>query len=461
MRKENELPSSIEAEKAVLGSIILEPTLWDSLSIEIEENDFIASEHRLIFRGIKKLVDLGSQIDTVTLIESLSNDSELSSLSNFDKVAYVKNLVSETPGTANFANYTNIIKQSSSLRKLISTAADISSLAKEADTFESDSALSEAEDKLIKLRDSIERNSGPKLAKDLIKPVYDKIDETIRSDSDLVGISTGFRDLDKLTMGLQQGDLFIIAGRPSMGKTSLAMNIAENVAKEEDGCVLVFSLEMSSESLTSRMLASMAGISQQSFKSANLTDRQWEKTIQKAKKLESMNIHIDDKPNISPMEIRAKARRLAKQYRKDGGVKLVVVDYIQLMQMPGRTENRVNELSDISRSLKYLAKEVNAPVIVLSQLNRAVEQRPNKRPQMADLRDSGAIEQDADLIFMLYRDYLYTKDEDWKNVVELRLVKHRNGPTKDILLSFRDELTRFGDLAPEIMNSYAENRTAD
>ena len=174
-----------------------------------------------------------------------------------------------------------------------------------------------------------------------------------------------------------------------------------------------------------------------------------------------MDIHIDDKPNISPMEIRAKARRLAKKHRNNGGVKLIVIDYIQLMQMPGRTENRVNELSDISRSLKYLAKEVNAPVIVLSQLNRAVEQRPNKRPQMADLRDSGAIEQDADLIFMLYRDYLYTNDEDWKNVVELRLVKHRNGPTKDILLSFRDELTRFGDLAPEIMNSYAENRTAD
>ena len=182
-----------------------------------------------------------------------------------------------------------------------------------------------------------------------------------------------------------------------MGKTSLAMNIAENVAKDEDGCVLVFSLEMSSESLTSRMLASMAGISQQSFKSANLTDRQWEKTIQQAKKLENMDIHIDDKPNISPMEIRAKARRLAKKHRNNGGVKLIVIDYIQLMQMPGRTENRVNELSDISRSLKYLAKEVNAPVIVLSQLNRAVEQRPNKRPQMADLRDSGAIEQDADL----------------------------------------------------------------
>ena len=232
MRKENDLPSSIEAEKAVLGSIILEPTLWDSLSVEVDESDFIANEHKLIYRGIKKLIDLGSEIDTVTLIESLSNDSDLSSLSNFDRVSYVKNLVSETPGTANFVNYTNIIKQSSSLRKLISTAADISSLAKEADTFESESALSEAEDKLIKLRDSIQRSSGPMLAKDLIKPVYDKIDETIRSDRDLVGISTGFRDLDKLTMGLQQGDLFIIAGRPSMGKTAFALSIAGQLVND-------------------------------------------------------------------------------------------------------------------------------------------------------------------------------------------------------------------------------------
>ena len=325
----------------------------------------------------------------------------------------------------------------------------------------SDEILSEAEAKIFELSENRTKDDSLKKIEEYVGPTLDRLEELSKKQGELIGISSGFKAVDGVTQGLQKEDLIVIAGRPSMGKTSLAMNIAENVAKDEDGCVLVFSLEMSSESLTSRMLASMAGISQQSFKSANLTDRQWEKTIQQAKKLENMDIHIDDKPNISPMGIRAKARRLAKKHRNNGGVKLIVIDYIQLMQMPGRTENRVNELSDISRSLKYLAKEVNAPVIVLSQLNRAVEQRPNKRPQMADLRDSGAIEQDADLIFMLYRDYLYSKDEDWKNVVELRLVKHRNGPTKDILLSFRDELTRFGDLAPEIMNSYAENRTAD
>ena len=259
MRKENDLPSSIEAEKAVLGSIILDPNLWDSLSVEIDENDFIANEHKLIFRGIKKLIDLGSDLDTVTLIESLSGDSELSTLSNFDRVNYVKNLVSDTPGTANFSNYTNIIKQSSSLRKLISTAADISSLAKEADTFESDSALSEAEDKLIKLRDSIQRNSGPLLAKDLIKPVYDNIDKTMRSDGDLVGISTGFRDLDKYTMGLQEGDLFIIAGRPSMGKTAFALSIAGHLVNESIPCVL-FSLEMSARSIMYRLISLLGKI---------------------------------------------------------------------------------------------------------------------------------------------------------------------------------------------------------
>jgi len=246
-----------------------------------------------------------------------------------------------------------------------------------------------------------------------------------------------------------------------MGKTSLAMNIAENVAKNEEGCVAVFSLEMSSQSLTARMIASMAAISQQNVKSANLNDNQWEKIVRQSAKLKDLDIYIDDTATISPVEIRAKSRRLSKQYRDKGGLKLVVIDYIQLMQMPGKNDNRVNELSDISRSLKGLAKEVKAPVIVLSQLNRGVEQRPNKRPQMSDLRDSGAIEQDADLIFMLYRDYVYNKNEDYKAVAELNLVKHRNGPTKRLLMAFMDEHTRFGDLAPEKQNSYAQDRAED
>ena len=452
------MPSNIEAEQAVLGSLLLSKEKYPEVDALINPGDFESEAHREIYECIKQLADEGKGIDHITVSKQLDRKNSLQRVGGVD---YLKELQTVPVSALAADSYANLVKDQSIDRNLKKVLQELIKTSDDPKGKTSDEILNEAEAKIFELSENRTKNDSLKKIEEYVGPTLDRLEELSKKQGELIGLSSGFKAVDGVTQGLQKEDLIVIAGRPSMGKTSLAMNIAENVAKEEDGCVLVFSLEMSSESLTSRMLASMAGISQQSFRSANLTDRQWEKTIQQAKKLESMNIHIDDKPNISPMEIRAKARRLAKQYRKDGGVKLVVVDYIQLMQMPGRTENRVNELSDISRSLKYLAKEVNAPVIVLSQLNRAVEQRPNKRPQMADLRDSGAIEQDADLIFMLYRDYLYTKDEDWKNVVELRLVKHRNGPTKDILLSFRDELTRFGDLAPEIMNSYAENRTTD
>tara|TARA_Y100001935_G_scaffold252644_1_gene257023 strand:- start:4786 stop:6144 length:1359 start_codon:yes stop_codon:yes gene_type:complete len=452
------MPSNIEAEQAVLGSLLLSKEKYPEVDALINPGDFESEAHRDIYECIKQLADEGKGIDHITVSKHLDRKNSLQRVGGVD---YLKELQKVPVSALAADSYANLVKDQSIDRNLKKVLQEIIKTSDDPKGKSSDEILNEAEAKIFELSENRTKNDSLKKIEEYVGPTLDKLEELSKKQGELIGISSGFKAVDGVTQGLQREDLIVIAGRPSMGKTSLAMNIAENVAREDEGCVLVFSLEMSSESLTSRMLASMAGISQQSFKSANLTDRQWEKTIQQAKKLQSMNIHIDDKPNVTPMEIRAKARRLAKQYRKAGGVKLVVIDYIQLMQMPGRTENRVNELSDISRSLKYLAKEVNAPVIVLSQLNRAVEQRPNKRPQMADLRDSGAIEQDADLIFMLYRDYLYSKDEDWKNVVELRLVKHRNGPTKDILLSFRDELTRFGDLAPEIMNSYAENRTAD
>lgn len=452
------MPSNIEAEQAVLGSLLLSKEKYPEVDALINPGDFESEAHREIYECIKQLADEGKGIDHITVSKQLDRKNSLQRVGGVD---YLKELQKVPVSALAADSYANLVKDQSIDRNLKKVLQEIIKTSDDPKGKTSDEILSEAEAKIFELSENRSKDDSLKKIEEYVGPTLDRLEELSKKQGELIGISSGFKAVDGVTQGLQKEDLIVIAGRPSMGKTSLAMNIAENVAKDEDGCVLVFSLEMSSESLTSRMLASMAGISQQSFKSANLTDRQWEKTIQQAKKLENMDIHIDDKPNISPMEIRAKARRLAKKHRNNGGVKLIVIDYIQLMQMPGRTENRVNELSDISRSLKYLAKEVNAPVIVLSQLNRAVEQRPNKRPQMADLRDSGAIEQDADLIFMLYRDYLYTNDEDWKNVVELRLVKHRNGPTKDILLSFRDELTRFGDLAPEIMNSYAENRTAD
>lgn len=444
MRKENDLPSSIEAEKAVLGSIILDPNLWDSLSVEIDENDFIANEHKLIFRGIKKLIDLGSDLDTVTLIESLSGDSELSTLSNFDRVNYVKNLVSDTPGTANFSNYTNIIKQSSSLRKLISTAADISSLAKEADTFESDSALSEAEDKLIKLRDSIQRNSGPLLAKDLIKPVYDNIDKTMRSDGDLVGISTGFRDLDKYTMGLQEGDLFIIAGRPSMGKTAFALSIAGHLVNESIPCVL-FSLEMSARSIMYRLISLLGKIElKKLFEAKNLSDSDFNEIENSLSLLSRSKFYIDDTSALSPSEILSRSRKLK---RENPDLGLIIIDYMQLMRADNRNDNRVSEMSEISRSLKALAKEIDVPVIALSQLNRAPETRTGKKPVLADLKDSGAIEQDADIVTFVFRAEKYEQVPENKGLAVIDIAKHRNGPTGTVKLYFSEKYTKFEDLA--------------
>ena len=446
MRKENDLPSSIEAEKGVLGSFILETTLWDSLSVEVDETDFIVNEHKLIYRGIKKLIDLGSEIDTVTLIESLSNDSDLSSLSNFDRVSYVKNLVSETPGTANFVNYTNIIKQSSSLRKLISTAADISSLAKETDTFESESALSEAEDKLIKLRDSIQRSSGPMLAKDLIKPVYDKIDETIRSDGDLVGISTGFRDLDKLTMGLQQGDLFIIAGRPSMGKTAFALSIAGQLVNDGIPSVL-FSLEMSARSIMYRLISLLGKIElKKLFEAKNLSDNDFNEIENSLSLLSRSKFFIDDTSSLSPSEILSRSRKLK---RENPDLGLIIIDYMQLMNADNKNDNRVSEMSEISRSLKALAKEIDVPVIALSQLNRAPETRTGKRPVLADLKDSGAIEQDADIVTFVFRAEKYEQDLENKGLAIIDVAKHRNGPTGSVKLHFSDKYTKFQDLAPD------------
>ena len=444
MRKENDLPSSIEAEKAVLGSIILDPNLWDSLSVEIDENDFIANEHKLIFRGIKKLIDLGSDLDTVTLIESLSGDSELSTLSNFDRVNYVKNLVSDTPGTANFSNYTSIIKQSSSLRKLISTAADISSLAKEADTFESDSALSEAEDKLIKLRDSIQRNSGPLLAKDLIKPVYDNIDKTMRSDGDLVGISTGFRDLDKYTMGLQEGDLFIIAGRPSMGKTAFALSIAGHLVNESIPCVL-FSLEMSARSIMYRLISLLGKIElKKLFEAKNLSDSDFNEIENSLSLLSRSKFYIDDTSALSPSEILSRSRKLK---RENPDLGLIIIDYMQLMRADNRNDNRVSEMSEISRSLKALAKEIDVPVIALSQLNRAPETRTGKKPVLADLKDSGAIEQDADIVTFVFRAEKYEQVPENKGLAVIDIAKHRNGPTGTVKLYFSEKYTKFEDLA--------------
>ena len=451
--------SNIEAEQAVLGSLLLSKEKYPEVDALLSSADFESEVHKEIYECIKVLADQGKGIDHITVSKQLDRNNALKRVGGID---YLKELQTIPVSALAADSYANLVKDQSIDRNLRKVLQELINLSQDPKGKSSDEVLNEAESKIFELSENRSKEDSLKKIDIYVKETLTKLEDLSKKTGDLIGISSGFKAIDGVTQGLKPEELIVIAGRPSMGKTSLAMNIAENVAKEEDGCVLVFSLEMSSQSLTSRMIGSMAGISQQSIMlGRNLTDRQWEKIVEKSKRLGDMNIFIDDTPNINPMEIRAKSRRLAKQFRKEGGVKLIVIDYIQLMQMPGRNDNRVNELSDISRALKHLAKEVKAPVIVLSQLNRSVEQRPNKRPQMSDLRDSGAIEQDADLIFMLYRDYVYKKEEEWKSVAEVRLVKHRNGPTKDLLLSFREELTKFGDLAPEIMNSYAQDRTSD
>jgi replicative DNA helicase len=396
--------SNIEAEQAVLGSLLLSKEKYPEVDALLNSADFESEVHKEIYECIKVLADQGKGIDHITVSKQLDRNNALKRVGGID---YLKELQTIPVSALAADSYANLVKDQSIDRNLRKVLQELINLSQDPKGKSSDEVLNEAESKIFELSENRSKEDSLKKIDIYVKETLDKLDDLSKKTGDLIGISSGFKAIDGVTQGLKPEELIVIAGRPSMGKTSLAMNIAENVAKEEDGCVLVFSLEMSSQSLTSRMIGSMAGISQQSIMlGRNLTDRQWEKIVEKSKRLGDMNIFIDDTANINPMEIRAKSRRLAKQFRKEGGVKLIVIDYIQLMQMPGRNDNRVNELSDISRALKHLAKEVKAPVIVLSQLNRSVEQRPNKRPQMSDLRDSGAIEQDADLIFMLYRDYV-------------------------------------------------------
>ena len=445
MKKEFDQPSSIEAEKAVLGGLLLEPELWDTVSVEVEEDDFMLVEHKLIYRSIRRLRDHGNEVDTVTLIESLTNDPDISSLSNFNQNEYIKKLASDTPGTANFLSYTDIVKQTSSLRKLISTASDISSIAKESDSFEIEGAFSEAENKLINLRDSIERKKGPVLAKDLIKPVYDNIEENLNSTTPLIGHSTGFRDLDKMTLGLQNGDLILVAGRPSMGKTAFGLSIAASFIENNIPSVF-YSLEMSSRSVMYRIISILSKVElKRIFQAKELTDSDFEKIGKAVELIEKSNFFIDDTSALSPSEILSRSRKLKREQPELG---LIAIDYLQLMKADQSNPSRVNEISEISRATKALAKELDIPVIALSQYNRASETRTNKVPILADMRDSGALEQDADLVIFPFRPEFHEPTPENKGIARIIVAKHRNGETGESLLHWAARYTSFENLAP-------------
>ena len=440
-----ELPYSTEAEKAVLGGIMLKNETWDIISGLVKEEDFHKEEHRLIYRTIHDLQDAGKPIDVITVQEAIEGNGDLPKLINSGGKDYLTLLAKETPSVANIQSYADIIKQRSNLRRLIIAADNISKIAKESDASGSDKIIDEAEESILSLRDDLNRSIGPQEVKDLLGPVYADIQEISESGSPLIGLSTGFTAIDDLTLGFQKSDLIIIAARPSMGKTAFAFNIAENVARQTDRTVLIFSMEMSSDQVVRRFISSISNIDLQRLMRGQLADTDWQGIDKALSVLSKKKILLDDTPALSPSEVKARARRVK---RESGDLAMIVVDYLQLMQVPGKGENRVAEISEISRSLKALAKELNIPVIAISQLNRAVDSRPNKRPILSDLRDSGAIEQDADVIAFLYRHFYYDKsDLDARGKAEVNIAKQRNGPTKAIEVAFLENTATFQNLA--------------
>ena len=412
---------------------------------------FVAS---ILLRGINfiqipttMLAQVDSSIGGKTGINSIFGKNLIGSFHQPIAVLSDTKILDSLDSREILSGYAEIIKQRSNLRRLISTAENISSLARESDSSKSEQLLDDAEERILSLRDDAQRSSGPKVIRDLLGEVYGKIQESNETGDSLVGVSTGFTDIDEVTLGFQKSDLIIIAARPSMGKSALAFNIAENVARQTDQTVVIFSMEMSAEQIVRRFISSIAKIDLQRLLRGQMQDSDWEGIDKALTILSKKNILLDDTPALTPSELRARARRV-KRENKD--LAMIVVDYIGLMQVHGRADNRVAEISEISRSLKALAKELDVPVLALSQLNRAVESRPNKRPMLADLRDSGAIEQDADVIGFIYRHEYYDRNDlESKGKAEINIAKQRNGPTKTISLAFRDSVAKFENLAKE------------
>lgn len=434
-------PHSNEAEQSVLGASMLDPQAWERVADRLLEEDFYQPRHRIIFSAMQRVSLENQPLDVVTLSETLKN---LGKLDQAGGDAYLFELANSTPSTANVIAYADIIRERSVYRQLIQVAGDISTLAYRPEGRSALEILDEAERKVFAIAEQSNRQGGPESMKALFAEVIDRLDQLSQSKSPVTGVSTGFVDLDHMTSGLQTSDLVIVAARPSMGKTSFAMNIAEHAALKTEKPVLVFSMEMPGASLALRMLSSLGRIDQHKLRIGNLGDEDWPRITSTMAMLSKTLLFIDDTPALSPGELRARARRLMKEH---GQLSLIVIDYLQLMQIPGGSENRTNEISEISRSLKQLAKELNVPVIALSQLNRGLEQRTDKRPVMSDLRESGAIEQDADLILFIYRDEVYHDSSPDKGVAEILIAKQRNGPIGKVRLTFLPQFTRFENLA--------------
>jgi replicative DNA helicase len=445
-------PHSIEAEQSVLGGLMLNNAAWEQVADLLIDEDFYRRDHQLIFRAIASLMEQSQPVDVITLAEWHDKHGELDQVG---EVTYLNQLARNTPSAANITAYADIVRERSILRQLISVGNKISGMAFKPEGMTKEDLLDMAERHVFEIAEKgAKRGSGFVQVKEVLSKVVDRIDTLFEQDSPITGLSTGFVDLDEQTSGLQPADLVIVAGRPSMGKTTFAMNLAEHAVIHSKEPVAVFSMEMPADSLAMRMLSSLGRIDQHRLRTGQLHDDDWPRLTSAIGMLNEAPLFIDDTPALTPTELRARARRLKREH----GLSLIVIDYLQLMQGNGKSsENRATEISEISRSLKALAKELDVPLIALSQLNRSLEQRPNKRPVMSDLRESGAIEQDADVIVFIYRDEVYNEDSPDKGKAEIIIGKQRNGPIGTVALTFQGKFTRFENFAPSYYDEYGEN----
>ena len=436
-------PHSMEAEQSVLGGLMLDNESWEIIADLVNEKDFYRHDHALIFRAIAALSEDDKPYDVVTISDWLEQRNELD---NIGGLAYLGILANDTPTAVNIKAYAEIVREYSVLRNLIQVGHDITNTAYNADGRTSRDLLDEAERLVFQIAEQSAGNrQGFENIKSLLTKAVEKVEELYKSDEPLTGISSGFSKFDEMTSGLQNSDLIIVACRPSMGKTTFAMNLAENAAVSAEKTVAVFSMEMPGDQLALRMMSSLGRIDQHNLRTGKLQDHDWPRLTSSVAMLSKAKIFIDDTPALSPTELRARSRRLKREH----GLDMIILDYLQLMQINGSTENRATEISEISRSLKALAKELQVPVIALSQLNRSVEQRPDKRPVMSDLRESGGIEQDADVILFIYRDEVYNPESADKGTAEILIRKQRNGPIGKVRLAFLGQFTRFENLSYE------------
>jgi replicative DNA helicase len=437
-------PHSLEAEQSVLGGLLLDNQMWDRVSEAVVTQDFYSRSHRIIFESIGALIESGNPVDLITLSEALEHEQQLDDAGGF---VYLAEMMKNTPSAANIAAYAGIVRERAVTREMIAVAHDIAEAGFDPQGRDSSELLDYAETRVFQIAEQrANKSEGPENIHSVLEKTVDRIEKLYQQPHDgVTGVSSGFSDLDKMTAGFQSSDLIIVAARPSMGKTTFAMNLVEHAAMTEDKPALIFSLEMPSEQIMMRMLASLGRIDQTKIRTGQLDDEDWARLSSTMGLLiDKGKMYIDDAAGLTPTELRSRARRVA---RDNGGISMIMVDYLQLMRVPALSDNRTLEISEISRSLKALAKELQVPVIALSQLNRSLEGRSDKRPMNSDLRESGAIEQDADLIMFIYRDEVYNSDSEDKGTAEIIIGKQRNGPIGRVRLTFQGHFSRFDNYA--------------